>query len=195
MSYGGPRARAVSRWRRSRALRERMAPERGFERRGHSLALFLVVRKRRTAGRPATKRSALCGGSVLFRSRVPGPPPAPSGATINGAAAARAAPWRCKARCHGAQARPRGASLGPLPPHSAPWGHPGTSMRRHGTPIAQRRARSRAAEHPKMAARAASAARAGVAEAKKVSPTPNATQGRKFRSPTAPSAPWGRLGA
>ena len=43
---------------------------------------------------------------------------------------------------------------------SARWAHRGASMRRHGSPIARRRARSRAAEHPKMAARAASAARA-----------------------------------
>ena len=78
---------------------------------------------------------------------------------------------------------------------SASWAHRGASMRRHGSPIARRRARSRAAEHPQMAARAASAARAGVAEVEKVSPTPNATQGHKFRSPIAPSAPWGRPGA
>ena len=64
-------------------------------------------------------------------------------------------------------ARPRGAGLGPLPPPVPPWAHPGTSMRRYGSPIARRRARSRAAEHPKMGARAASTARAGVAEAKK----------------------------
>ena len=64
-------------------------------------------------------------------------------------------------------------------------------MRRYGSPIARLRARLRAAEHPKMAARAASAARAGVAEAEKVSPTPNATQGRKFRSPYRPQAPHG----
>ena len=155
---------------------------------------FLVVRKRRTVGRSATKCSALCGGSVLFRSRVPGPPPAPPDA-ISDAAAARAAPWSRKTRCHGAQARPTGASLVLVPPHGAPWAHPGASMRRHGSPIVRRRARSRAAEHPKMAARAASAARAGVAEAIKVSPTPNATQGRKCRSPIGPSAPWGHPGA
>ena len=180
------------------------------------------------------------------------------------ASAARAVPRRRIKRCHGAQARPRGASLAPLPPQcplappwcvnaalrladratarafarrrtpqngragglgsargaaeaqkkvprspgatqrrqfrshttpSARWAHRGASMRRHGSPIARRRERSRAAEHPKMAARAASAARAGVAEAEKVPPTPNATQGRKLRSPIAPSAPWGRPGA
>ena len=82
----------------------------------------------------------------------------------------------------------------PAPP-SAPWTHSGASMRRYGSPIARLRARLRAAEHPKMAARAASAARAGVAEAEKVPPTQNATQGRKLRSPIAPSAPWGRPGA
>jgi len=43
---------------------------------------------------------------------------------------------------------------------STHWAHPGASMRRYGSPIARQRARSRAAEHPKMAARAASAARA-----------------------------------
>jgi len=47
----------------------------------------------------------------------------------------------------------------PAPP-SDPWAHPGASVRRYGSPIARQRARSRAAEHPKMAARAASAARA-----------------------------------
>ena len=49
----------------------------------------------------------------------------------------------------------------PITP-SAHWTHPGASMRRYDSPIARRRARSRAAEtdseHPKMAARAASAA-------------------------------------
>ena len=35
----------------------------------------------------------------------------------------------------------------------------------------------------------------GVAEAKKVSPTPHATQGRNIRSPIAFSTPWGRPGA
>ena len=52
---------------------------------------------------------------------------------------------------------------------SAHWPHPGASMRRHDSPIARRRAGSRAAEHPQMAALAASGARAGVAEAKKKS--------------------------
>ena len=47
----------------------------------------------------------------------------------------------------------------PAPP-SSHWAHPGASMRRYGSPIARLRARLRAAEHPKMAARAASAARA-----------------------------------
>ena len=45
--------------------------------------------------------------------------PAPPGA-ISGAAAARAAPRRRKTRCHGAQPRPRGASLGPTPPPVPP---------------------------------------------------------------------------
>ena len=43
---------------------------------------------------------------------------------------------------------------------STQWTHSGASMRRYGSPIARRGARSRAAEHPKMATRAALAARA-----------------------------------
>ena len=35
----------------------------------------------------------------------------------------------------------------------AHWAHPGAAMRRYGSPIARRRARLRAAEHPKMAPR------------------------------------------
>ena len=120
--------------------------------------------------------------------------PAPPGA-ISGAWAAREAPRRRKSRCHGAQTRARGASLAPPTTPSAHWAHPGASMRRQDSPIARRRARSRAAGHPKMAARAASAARAmaraGVAEAIKVLPTPNATQGRNSRSPISPPVPPG----
>ena len=101
--------RRAKEWRRSAVSNEE----------GIVLRYFLVVPKRRTVRRSTAKRSALCGGSMLFRSRVPGPPPAPPGA-ISGAAAARAAPRRRKARCHGAQARPRGASLGPLPPTVPP---------------------------------------------------------------------------
>ena len=177
----------------------KMAQERGFERRGCGLALFFrcpTAAHRRKACHQTQRsvrrnRAAEPSCSERIDSRAG---PAPPGA-ISGAAAARAAPRRRKTRCHGAQPRPRGASLGPTPPPVPPWAHRGASMRRHGSPIARRRARSRAAEHPQMAARAASAARAGVAEAEKVSPTPNATQGRKFRSPIAPSAPWGRPGA
>jgi len=76
------------------------------------------------------------------------------------ASAARAVPQRRKKRCHGAQARPRGTSLGPPPPPVPP----GPTLVRQcdatSSPIARRRALSRSAEHPKMATRAASAARA-----------------------------------
>ena len=52
----------------------------------------------------------------------------------------------------------QGRQFSPPAPPSAPWTHSGASMRRYGSPIARLRARLRAAEHPKMAARAASAA-------------------------------------
>ena len=62
---------------------------------------------------------------------------------------------------------------------SAHWAHPGPSMRRYGSPIARRRARSRAAEHPKMATRAALAARAVSRRSKKTCHGPR-------RAPEAP---------
>ena len=81
--------------------------------------------------------------------------------------AARAGPRRRKKRCHGAQTRPRGTSLGPPPP---PMLTGPTLVRQCGatsSPIARRRALSRAAEHPQMATRAALAARAGPQRRKK----------------------------
>ena len=184
MSYGravsarGPALAAVSRaarqkWRRSAVSNEEDVAWR----------CFFVVRKRRTAGRPATKRSAQCGGTVVFRTHRP-----PGRARAARRHQRRRGGARGAVEAQNEVSRSPGATQrrqfrSPTTP-SAPWAHPGASMRRHGSPIARRRARSRAAEHPKMAARAASAARAGVAEAEKVSPTPNATQGRTFRGAT-----------
>ena len=114
------------------------------------------------------------------------------------ASAARAAPRKRKKKVPRSPDATQRRQFRYTTTSSAHWAHPGASMQRDGSPITRRRARSRAAEHPKMAAAraaSASAARAGVEEAKKVPPTPNATQGRKFRSPIAPSAPWGRPGA
>ena len=182
-------ARRAKEWRRSAVSNEQEIVWR----------YFLVVRKRRTAGRSATKRSALCGGSVLFRSRVPGPPPAPPAARRHqrrrGGARGAAEAQNKVPRGPGATQRRQFRS--PTTP-SAPWAHPGTSMRRYGSPIARRRARSRATEHPKIAARAASGPR-GLARAsrrRKRSHRPR-TRPRDvalgFLSP--PSAPWGRPGA
>jgi hypothetical protein len=135
-----------------------------------------------------------CGGTVVFRThRFPGRARAARRHQRRRGAARGAAEAQNEVPRSPAATQRRQFRSHTTP--SAPWAHRGASMRRHGSPIARRRARSRAAEHPQMAARAASAARAGVAEAEKVSPTPNATQGRKFRSPIAPSAPWGRPGA
>ena len=120
MSYGravsarGPALAAVS-----RAARKKMAQERGFERRGCGLALFFrcpTAAHRRKACHQTQRsvrrnRAAEPSCSERIDSRAG---PAPPGA-ISGAAAPRAAPRRRKTRCHGAQPRPRGASLGPIP--------------------------------------------------------------------------------
>ena len=189
MSERGPALAAVS-----RAPRERMAPERGFERRGDSLALFSRCPK------TADCQEVYCQTQRSLRRKHVVPIARPW-------ATARAA-RRHQRRRGGARGAAEAQSKVPWSPgatqrrqfrspttHSAPWIHSGTSMRRYGSPIARRRARSRAAEHPKMAARAAPGARAGVAEAKKASLIPDATQGRNVRFPIAPSTPWGRPGA
>ena len=77
----------------------------------------------------------------------------------------------------------------------AHWAHSGAPMRRYGSPTARRRARLRATEHPKMAVRTASAARArGAAEAKKTVPHGAQTRPRgaslgppPFSGPTRPT--------
>ena len=158
----------------------------------------MIYKIPRAPGRPRPPNQFAFGGhSIRWYDRTHRPP--------GRARAARGHQWRRGGTRGAVKARnkcateprhdPEAPRFSPPTTPSAHWAHSGASMRRYGSPIARRRVRSRAADHPKMDARAASAAHARVAEAKKVLRTPNATQGRNFRSPIASSAPWGRPAA
>ena len=113
---------------------------------------FLICETQRASGRSRPPNQFAFGShSMRSNASTPGPRPCRQAARRHQRCrgGTQRAPRRRKTRCHGAQARPRGASLGPLPP-LVPSAPPLVRQCDATARRSRRRARSRAAEHPKM---------------------------------------------